>query len=57
MSHEELLNQILANSCPESVQDGVAVFNIESHCVNWRITALRLGGGKYELIEAVSQPY
>ena len=41
MEHYDLLNQILADACPTERDDitGVSVFQIESHCVGWKITA------------------
>lgn len=39
MTHEELLNHILANACPSSLEGNKREFRIETHCVTFVVTA------------------
>lgn len=44
--HAEFVSKLLDNACPAQVysgQDGLTLFFIETHCVEWSVFARRVG--------------
>jgi hypothetical protein len=57
VTHEDVLNLLLANACPDHrVDDSTNAYRVELHCAEFVITARPLGEGRYEVL-AVSRSW
>ena len=56
MNLAELMSDILDHSCPNGgiEDDGSKTFVLESHCVEWRVTANK-SSGQWEIVKVIAQ--